>query len=334
MNKVFIIAEAGINHNGDLNKALKMIEVAAKAGVDAIKFQTFKADKVISVSAPKAEYQKRTTGTTESQLEMAQKLELNFDQFRILAKSCSDQGILFLSTAFDPESVDFLAGLGLDIFKIPSGEITNLPYLRHIGRLGKKILLSTGMATLAEIEQTLDVLTDSGTKRENITILHCSTDYPTAMEDVNLSAMLTIKQAFKLPVGYSDHTLGIEIPVAAVALGASVIEKHFTLDKTLPGPDHEASLSPKELHSLVNAIRNIENALGDGIKRPAFGESKNIAIARRSIVAARDIKAGEIYSEENLTAKRPGTGISPMHWDNIVGTKAAKFFPKDSLIEI
>jgi N,N'-diacetyllegionaminate synthase len=334
MERVYIIAEAGINHNGNLNTAVKMIELAAKAGVDAIKFQTFKAEKVISVFAPKAEYQKRSTGTVESQLEMALKLELSFDDFRILAKTCEESNLTFLSTAFDPESIDFLNKLGLDFIKIPSGELTNLPYLRKVAQPGKKVLLSTGMANLGEIEQAIDILTSHGTNRDDITILHCSTDYPTTMEDVNLSAMLTMQQAFKLPVGYSDHSLGIEIPIAAVALGASVIEKHFTLDKKMSGPDHDASLSPDELNAMVIAIRNIEKAYGDGIKRPGKGEAKNLDIARRSIVAAEHIRPGELFSEINLTVKRPGTGISPMQWDTVIGKKAAKFFHKDTLIEI
>lgn len=333
MHKVYIIAEAGINHNGDLDRALKMVGVAAKAGADAIKFQTFKAENVISESAPKAEYQKRTTGTTESQLEMAKKLELRFDDFRLLKTACHEQGIHFFSTAFDAECIDFLVELGADTIKIPSGELTNLPYLRKIGGLGKKIILSTGMANLGEVEQTIDTLVAAGTNRRDITLLHCSTDYPTVMADVNLSAMLTLQHAFKLPIGYSDHSLGIEVPIAAVALGASIIEKHFTLDKGLPGPDHSASLSPEELARMVQAIRNIELAIGDGLKRAAGGEARNKAIARRSIVAARLIKKGEVFTAENITAKRPGTGISPMRWDEILGQTAIKDFPKDSLIE-
>lgn len=333
-NSVYIIAEAGINHNGDLTRALKMVEVAAAAGADAIKFQTFKTENVISVSAPKAEYQKRTTGSEESQFEMAQKLELTFDDFRTLEKSSHAHGITFLSTAFDADCVDFLVNLGINIMKIPSGELTNLPYLRKVGGLRKKILLSTGMATLGEIETAIDVLTTSGTNYTDITLLHCSTDYPTVMPDVNLTAMRTLHHAFKLPFGYSDHTLGIEVPIAAVALGAQVIEKHFTLDKSLPGPDHTASLNPEELTAMVTAIRNIEQALGDGIKRPARGESLNRAIARRSIVAARPIKKGENFTTENITVKRPGTGISPMRWDEILGKVATKNFPQDSLIEL
>jgi len=333
MHKVYIIAEAGINHNGDLARALTMVEVAAKAGADAIKFQTFKAENVISESAPKAEYQKRTTGTAESQLEMAKKLELPFDDFRRLQSACREQGIHFFSTAFDAECIDFLVELGTDTIKIPSGELTNLPYLRKIGGLGKKIIVSTGMANLGEVEQTIDTLVAEGTNRNDITLLHCSTDYPTVMTDVNLSAMLTLQQAFKLPVGYSDHSLGIEVPIAAVAMGASIIEKHFTLDKGLPGPDHSASLSPEELAGMVRAIRNIELAMGDGIKRAAGGEARNKAIARRSIVAARPITKGEVFTAENITAKRPGTGISPMRWDEILGQTAIKDFPKDGLIE-
>jgi len=333
-NKTFIIAEAGVNHNGNIEIAKKMIEVAKECGADAIKFQTFKAEKVISRYAPKAEYQKQTTGETDSQLEMVKKLELSFDDFIVLKEYCDKLNIMFLSTPFDFESIDFLNDLGLEIFKIPSGEITNLPYLEKIGKLGKKVILSTGMADLGEIEDALDILISCGTKKENITVLHCNTEYPTPYEDVNLLAMLTIKEAFKVKVGYSDHTLGIEVPIAAVALGASVIEKHFTLDKNMEGPDHKASLEPHELKAMIDAIVNIEKALGNGIKKPSKSELKNKDIARKSIVAKREIKKGEIFTEDNITVKRPGTGISPMRWYEVLGKVAPKDYKEDELIEI
>ena len=331
----FIIAEAGVNHNGDINLAKKLIDVAVEAGADAVKFQTFKAEEVISEVAPMAEYQKKNVGKERSQIEMVKELELSFDDFKELKDYCDEKGIMFLSTPFDIESARFLKELGLEIFKIPSGEITNYLLLREIGSYGKKVILSTGMADLGEIEDALDVLIESGTKRENITVLHCNTEYPTPIEDVNLKAMLTIKEAFKVDVGYSDHTLGIEVPIAAVALGATVIEKHFTLDKNLSGPDHKASLEPQELKSMIKAIRNIEKALGDGIKKPSKSEIKNIHIARKYIVAKRYIKKGETFSEENLTVKRTGKeGISPMRWKEIVGMKAPRDFKKDEMIEV
>jgi N,N'-diacetyllegionaminate synthase len=333
-NKTFIIAEAGVNHNGSIEIAKKMIEVAKECGADAIKFQTFKAEKVISRYAPKAEYQKQTTGEPDSQLEMVKKLELSFDDFVALKEYCDKLNIMFLSTPFDFESIDFLNDLGLKIFKIPSGEITNLPYLEKIGKLGKNVILSTGMADLGEIEDALDILISCGTKKENITVLHCNTEYPTPYEDVNLLAMLTIKEAFKVKVGYSDHTLGIEIPIAAVALGASVIEKHFTLDKNMEGPDHKASLEPYELKAMIDAIRNIEKALGNGIKKPSKSELKSKDIVRKSIVARREIKKGEIFTEDNITVKRPGTGISPMRWYEVLGKVAPKDYKEDELIEI
>lgn len=333
-NKTFIIAEAGVNHNGSIEIAKKMIEVAKECGADAIKFQTFKAEKVISKYAPKAEYQKQTTGEIDSQLEMVKKLELSFDDFIVLKEYCDKLNIMFLSTPFDFESIDFLDDLGLEIFKIPSGEITNLPYLEKIGKLGKKIILSTGMADLGEIEDALYILTSCGTKKEEITVLHCNTEYPTSYEDVNLLAMLTIKEAFKVKVGYSDHTLGIEVPIAAVALGASVIEKHFTLDKNMEGPDHKASLEPHELKAMIDAIRNIEKSLGDGIKKPSKSELKNKDIARKSIVAKREIKKGEIFTEDNITVKRPGNGISPMRWYEVLGKVALKDYKEDELIEL
>ena len=333
-NKTFIIAEAGVNHNGNIEIAKKMIEVAKECGADAIKFQTFKAEKVISRYAPKAEYQKQTTGETDSQLEMVKKLELSFDDFIVLKEYCDKLNIMFLSTPFDFESIDFLNDLGLEIFKIPSGEITNLPYLEKIGKLGKKVILSTGMADLGEIEDALDILISCGTKKENITVLHCNTEYPTPYEDVNLLAMLTIKEAFKVKVGYSDHTLGIEVPIAAVALGASVIEKHFTLDKNMEGPDHKASLEPHELKAMIDAIRNIEKSLGNGIKKPSKSELKNKYIARKSIVAKKEIKKGEIFTEDNITVKRPGNGISPMRWYEVLGKVASRDYKEDEIIEI
>ena len=333
-DKTFIIAEAGVNHNGSVEIAKRMIEVAKECGADAIKFQTFKAEKVISKYAPKAEYQKQTTGETDSQLEMVKKLELSFDDFVALKEYCDELNIMFLSTPFDFEIIDFLNDLGLEIFKIPSGEITNLPYLEKIGKLGKKVILSTGMADLGEIEDALDILISCGTKKENITVLHCNTEYPTPYEDVNLLAMLTIKEAFKVKVGYSDHTLGIEIPIAAVALGASVIEKHFTLDKNMEGPDHKASLEPHELKAMIDAIVNIEKALGNGMKKPSKSELKNKDIVRKSIVAKREIKKGEIFTEDNITVKRPGTGISPMRWYEVLGKVAPKDYKEDELIKI
>ena len=332
-NKTFIIAEAGVNHNGSLELAKKMIDAAVEAGADAVKFQTFKAERVVSRYASKAEYQKKTTTADESQLEMIKKLELDAAAHQTLIDYCKKKNIRFLSTPFDLESIDLLNELGLDIFKIPSGEITNLPYLRKIGALKKEIILSTGMANLGEIEDALDVLTGAGTKLKDITVLHCNTEYPTPIEDVNLKAMLTIKAAFLgVNIGYSDHTLGIEIPIAAVAMGATIIEKHFTLDKNMTGPDHKASLEPDELKAMVRAIRNIEKALGNGIKKPSPSELKNKPIVRKSIVAARDISKGEPFTEENLTVKRPGTGISPMRWDEVVGQSASKDYKQDDLI--
>jgi len=332
-NKTLIIAEAGVNHNGSLEMAMKMVDAALAAGADAVKFQTFKAEKVIAVNAPKAGYQKETTGSDESQLEMIKKLELDEMAHFRLYQYCQKKGIQFLSTPFDLESIDLLNRLGLEIFKIPSGEITNLPYLRKLGALNKQIILSTGMADLGEIEDALDVLTESGTPMENITILHCNTEYPTPLEDVNLSAMLTIRNAFPgISVGYSDHTPGIEVAVAAVALGAAVLEKHFTMDRNLPGPDHKASLEPDELKAMVQAIRNIEKALGDGIKRPSPSEVKNKPIARKSLVATQTIKTGERFSADNVTAKRPGTGISPMRWNEVLGQVAQKDYEKDEMI--
>ena len=331
-NKTFIIAEAGVNHNGDIVIAKKLVDAAQKAGVDAIKFQTFKAENMVSRYAQKAEYQKKRTLKNESQFEMIKKLELGREEHKELINYCNEKGILFLSSAFDLASIDLLNELGLGIFKIPSGEITNLPYLRKLGALQKRLILSTGMSDLGEIEDALDVLTESGTPLENITVLHCNTEYPTPFEDVNLRAMLTIGHAFGVAVGYSDHTPGIEVPIAAVALGATIIEKHFTLDRNLPGPDHKASLEPDELKAMVQTIRNIEKALGDGIKRPSPSELKNKPIARKSIVAARTIRKGEAFTVENLTIKRPGTGINPMRWDDILKMKASRAFYEDEII--
>ncbi|HCX90138.1 MAG: N-acetylneuraminate synthase [Deltaproteobacteria bacterium CG12_big_fil_rev_8_21_14_0_65_43_10] len=331
-NKTFIIAEAGVNHNGSLDMAFQLIDVAVAAGADAVKFQTFKAEKVIAVNAPKAGYQKETTGSDESQLEMVKKLELDETAHIRLYQYCQDKGIQFLSTPFDLESIDLLNRLGLEIFKIPSGEITNLPYLRKLGALKKRLIMSTGMADLGEIEDALNVLIDSGTPLGNITVLHCNTEYPTQFEDVNLRAMKTIGHAFGVAVGYSDHTPGIEVAVAAVALGAAVLEKHFTLDRNLPGPDHKSSLEPDDLKAMVQAIRNIEKALGNGVKRPSPSEVKNKLIARKSLVATQPIKTGELFSADNITAKRPGTGISPMRWDEILGQVAQKDYKADDLI--
>ena len=336
MKRVIIIAEAGVNHNGDINKAKQLIDKAVEASVDYIKFQTFKTELCISKNAVKADYQiENTQNSSESQLEMVKKLELSFDQFVELEKYCNQKNIKFLSTGFDSESLTFLAQLGVTIAKVPSGEITNLPYLRQVASLFPEVILSTGMATIDEIKDTVKVLTDNGVSKDKITILHCNTEYPTPMEDVNLRAMLHIQRELGLPIGYSDHTLGIEVPIAAVALGATVIEKHFTLDKTLPGPDHKASLEPNELKAMVSAIRNIEKAIGgSGLKEVSKSEEKNKPIARKSIVASTDIKKGDIFTPENLTVKRPGTGISPMQWDEVIEKEAKRDFQEDELIEL
>ncbi|RBQ26048.1 N-acetylneuraminate synthase [Arcobacter sp. CECT 9188] len=332
MKKVFIIAEAGVNHNGSIELAKKLIDVAVEAKVDAVKFQTFKAENLVSKNAQKADYQKQTTDKEESQFEMIKKLELDVATHKELISYCKTRNIMFLSTPFDHDSIELLNDLGLEIFKIPSGEITNLPYLRHIGKLHKKVILSTGMADIGEIEDAMDILIDAGTKKENITVLHANTEYPTPMEDVNLKAMVTMGNTFDVSFGYSDHTLGIEVPIAAVSLGASCIEKHFTLDKTMEGPDHKASLEPNELKDMVRTIRNIELALGSSVKKPSPSENKNKPIARKSIVAKKDIKKGEILSENNLSIKRPGNGISPMRWDEIIGSVAQKDYKEDELI--
>jgi N,N'-diacetyllegionaminate synthase len=329
---VYLIAEAGVNHNGNLQLALKMADAAKKAGVDCIKFQTFISDKMVSKCAAKAEYQKQQMKEKESQLDMLQKLELSFDEFIELNSYCKDIGIEFLSTAFDFDSIDFLASLNMNRWKIPSGEITNLPYLIKIAKLGKPVILSTGMSTMADIKAALVVLKENGSGE--ITILHCTSEYPAPFEDVNLKAMLSIQNELGLPVGYSDHTTGVEIPIAAVALGATVIEKHFTLDRSMKGPDHKASLESDELKAMVGAIRNVEKALGSGEKKIAESERKNILIARKSIIAKRDIKIGELFSEENITVKRPGHGISPMKWFEVIGQKASRNFKEDELIEL
>ena len=332
MEKVYIIAEAGDNHNGDFNTALKLVDVAKRAGADCVKFQTFVTEEIISKYAEMAEYQKKNTGKEESQFEMVKRLELSFDEFRKIKEYCDRVGIQFLSTPFDLKSVDYLNELGVPFFKIPSGEITNYPYLIKIAHTGKPVVMSTGMCEPDEILAAINVLEKNGSGE--ITLLHCNTEYPTPLKDVNLYAMRTMKKMFGKKVGYSDHTKGIEVPVAAVALGACVIEKHFTLDKNMPGPDHKASLEPDELGRMVKNIRNIEIALGDGVKRVSESERKNIAIARKSIVARRNIQEGEILTEENLAVKRPGTGINPMQWMEVLGTRAVRDFKEDELIEI
>lgn len=330
MSKTLIIAEIGVNHNGNIDTAKKMIEVAKDCGADIVKFQTFNTDALTSKFAKMAEYQKKNIGEEKSQKDMLKSLALSYDDFRELADYCKKVGIMFLSTPFDIGSVHFLNSLQ-DIWKIPSGEITNYPYLVEIAKTKKKIILSTGMCTMDEVEASLKVLKDNGTA--DITLLHCTTDYPAPLESVNLKAMLTLKEKFGCPVGYSDHTKGIEVSVAAVAMGAEVIEKHFTLDRNMPGPDHKASLEPDELKELVNAIRNVEKALGDGNKKPTESELQNRNVARKSIVALKPIKKGELLSEDNLTTKRPGNGISPMHWNEIIGTHAKRDYEEDELIE-
>ena len=329
---VFIIAEAGVNHNGSIELAKKLIDVASESGVDAVKFQTFKTENLVSKNAQKADYQKETTDAKESQFDMIKKLELDIETHYELISYCESKNIMFLSTPFDLDSIELLNKLKLKIFKIPSGEITNLPYLRKIGALEKEVILSTGMATIGEIEDALDVLIEAGTLKEKITVLHANTMYPTPMEDVNLRAMVTIGKTFDVAYGYSDHTLGIEVDIASVAMGATVIEKHFTLDKTMEGPDHKASLEPHELIEMVKVIRNIEKALGSSVKKPSKSETPNIAIARKSIVASSPIKKGDVFTEDNLAVKRPSTGINPMRWDEIIGTVAMKDYSSDELI--
>ena len=336
MSRVLIIAEAGVNHNGSLENAFKLIDAAVDAGVDYVKFQTFKSENLVAQSAKKADYQIQNTGnSTDSQYEMLKKLELSHENHELLIDYCKQKNIKFFSTAFDLDSLEYLKEIGLDLVKIPSGEITNLPYLRKAAELFNKVILSTGMCTMEDIEDAINIFLAENISKENITILHCNTEYPTPMNDVNLKAMLSIQKEFGTDIGYSDHTLGIEVPVAAVALGASVIEKHFTLDNTMEGPDHAASLEPHQLKEMVQAIRNIEQAIsGDGIKKPSKSEMKNIEIARKSIVAAVSISKGEIFTEHNLTVKRPGTGISPMKWDKVVGKVASRDYLTDDLIQL
>ena len=330
---VFIIAEAGVNHNGDINLAKKLIDIASLAGANAVKFQTFKADKIVSKDTKKADYQSKNIDDGDnSQYNMLKKLELDIDTHHKLIEYCKTKNIMFLSTPFDLDSIDLLSELGLNIFKIPSGEITNLPYLRKIGKLNKEIILSTGMATISEIKDALEVLYKAGSLKENITVLHANTMYPTPMKDVNLNAMVTIGKTFDIKYGYSDHTLGIEVDIAAVAMGASVIEKHFTLNRDMDGPDHKASLEPKELISMVKSIRNIELALGSNIKKPTPSETPNISVVRKSIVASCKIKKGELLTKDNLTVKRPSGGISPMRWDDIIGTVSKNNYMQDDPI--
>ena len=331
--KTLIIAEAGVNHNGDIEIAKKLIDIAAEAGADLVKFQTFRADSLVSHLAAKANYQLRDDNDDESQFQMLQKLELTESMHRVLLAHCSKKKIGFLSTGFDIESVNFLFELGQRLFKIPSGEITNFPYLQHIGKLKGRVILSTGMSDMEEIEAAINVLEDSGTVRAQITVLQCTTAYPVPMGDVNLRAMQSIQKRFKVDVGYSDHTLGIEIPIAAVALGAKVVEKHFTVYRTLPGPDHKASLEPVELDSMIRGIRNLEEALGNGIKRLMPSEMSNVGVARKSIVASQLIKSGDIFTEKNLTTKRPGTGVSPMKISKFLGKTADRDYFADEFID-
>lgn len=334
-DKVLIIAEAGVNHNGSLEIAKHLVDEASSAGVDIIKFQTFKAEKLVSKAAKQAEYQKKNLGKgEETQYAMLKKLELSNEQHEELIAYCKLKNIRFFSTAFDMDSIDYLHSLNLGLWKIPSGEITNYPYLKKIASYNEPVILSTGMCELADIENAINVLVTNGVSKDIITVLHCNTEYPTPMKDVNLKAMLEIKEKFGVKVGYSDHTEGIEVPIAAVALGAAVIEKHFTLDKHMEGPDHKASLEPSELKAMVKSIRNIEQALGTGHKTISESERKNIEIARKSIVAAKDIKEGEIFTEENITVKRPGNGISPMEWENVIGKVAKRNFQEEELIEL
>ena len=332
---VMIIAEAGVNHNGSMQIAKQLVDAAVDAGVDIIKFQTFKAEKLVSKAAKQAEYQKKNIGNgNDSQYEMLKKLELSEENHKELIAYCKEKGIRFWSTAFDFESMDYLHSLGLGLWKIPSGEITNFPFIRKIASYGEDVIMSTGMCEKQDIQNAIDVLIKFGVRKEQITLLHCNTQYPTPFCDVNLAAMNSIKETFGMKVGYSDHTQGIEVPVAAVALGATIIEKHFTIDRNLPGPDHKASLEPSELKAMVSSIRHIEQALGDGIKRVSDSEKANISVARKSIVAACHINKGEQLTEENLTVKRPGTGLSPMLWEKVVGTIATKDYEEEDLIQL
>jgi N,N'-diacetyllegionaminate synthase len=333
-NSILIIAEAGVNHNGDLALGKQLIDAAADSGADLVKFQTFSANRLVTRQAAKANYQSANTESTESQQQMLSRLQLSANMHHELIAYSAMRNIGFFSSGFDIESVDFLVSLGINHFKIPSGEITNLPYLRHIGQFSKSIILSTGMATMGDIEMAIDVLEHAGTSRTNITVLHCTSEYPTPMEEVNLFSMQSIQRAFGVSVGYSDHTVGIEVAIAAATLGATVIEKHFTIDRNLPGPDHKASLEPNELKDMVLAIRNIEIALGDGIKRLTPSEMRNKLVVRKSLVARKAINAGEVFSSDNISTKRPGTGISPMRWDEVIGNAAVRNFAADELIEL
>lgn len=332
MEHVFIIAEAGDNHNGNFDNAIKLVDAAVEAGADCVKFQTFVTEEIISKYAQMAEYQKKNTGVVESQYDMVKKLELSFEDFAKIQQYCKEQGIIFLSTPFDISSIHFLEKIEVPFWKVPSGEITNLPYLREIGKTGREIVMSTGMCNMDEISEAIKALEENGAGK--ITLLHCNTEYPTPFEDVNLNAMITMRKIFNKDVGYSDHTLGIEVPIAAVTMGARIIEKHFTLDRNMSGPDHKASLEPAELKLMVQSIRNIEKAMGNGNKCPSESEKKNISIARKSIVAKNDIKKGDIFTENNIAAKRPGDGISPMEWENVIGTAAIRDFMQDEKIEI
>lgn len=336
MSHTLIIAEAGVNHNGSIELAKKLVDRAVDAGVDYIKFQTFKASKLVTKTAKKAEYQQRNIGgTDDNQYMMLKKLELSEEAHGILIDYCQKKGIKFFSTAFDVDSIEFLHTFGIKLWKIPSGEVTNYPFLKKIAGFNEKTILSTGMCDMLDVCAAVEALYKNGLSKENLILLHCNTEYPTPFEDVNLKAMDALRDEFGVEVGYSDHTKGIEVPIAAVALGATVIEKHFTLDRNMEGPDHKASLEPEELKAMVSAIRNIEKAVGgDGTKHISESERKNIAIARKSIIAAKDIKKGELLTEENLTVKRPGTGISPMRWEEVVGTKAIKDFSEEDFIEI
>ena len=329
---VYIIAEAGVNHNGRLDLALQLCDAAKEAGVDAIKFQTWKTELIISKNTEMADYQKKNLGNDDSQYDMLKKLELSYDNFRLIKDYCDNIGLQFLSTADETESLDFLCELGMPFIKLGSGEITNIPYLRYCAKKNMPLIISTGMCNLSDVATAFDVLIEAGAK--DITLLHCTTNYPCPKDEVNLRAMQTMKEAFKCKVGYSDHTMGTEIPIAAVAMGAEIIEKHFTLDRNMEGPDHKASLEPQELKQMVDSIRNIENAMGSGIKQPAESEKKNIAIARKSIVANVPIKKGELLTSENITTKRPGNGISPMRWNDVIGTYAVRDFEEDELIEL
>ena len=331
--RVSIIAEAGVNHNGSLALAKELVDAAAEAGADLVKFQTFSAERLVTRSATKAEYQKRTTNSKQSQLEMLKELELTNKMHLALMSHCKNREIKFFSAGFDLLSLEYLFSLGVELFKVPSGEITNLPYLRLVGALGRPVILSTGMSNLDEIKAALGVLEDAGMLREQITVLHCNTEYPTPLYDVNLRAMQSIRDELGVSIGYSDHTQGIEVPIAAVALGASVIEKHLTTDRKLPGPDHKASLEPHEFKAMVSAIRNIERAMGDGIKRPSRSEVKNKITVRKSLVASKQIYTGEVFSPDNVTTKRPGTGVSPMRWDEVMGRLADRNFAEDELLE-